>query len=111
MLQMEQRELKKCLKDIWESGGIAPTFLTSVLDGDEWAASRPGPFNLGEIFRGTHWIGGWLRPEAGVEAVVDQFEALSRCYLEGLRKTKRTVGQVSGRLEREMGPSEYNAEC
>jgi hypothetical protein len=26
----------------WESGGIAPPFLTSALGGGEWSASRPG---------------------------------------------------------------------
>ena len=31
-------------------------------------------------------------------------------HSEGLSKTKRTVSQVSGRLEQEMGPTEYNAE-
>jgi hypothetical protein len=31
-----------------ESGGIAPQFLTSVLDGGEWSASRPGRFTKGE---------------------------------------------------------------
>jgi hypothetical protein len=34
-----------------ETGGIAPQFLTSVLDGSEWSASRPGkqlPTFIGE---------------------------------------------------------------
>jgi hypothetical protein len=30
-----------CHDDIWGSGGIAPPFLTSTLDGGEWSASRP----------------------------------------------------------------------
>jgi hypothetical protein len=30
------------------NGGIAPTFLTSALDGSEWSALRPGRFTLGE---------------------------------------------------------------
>jgi hypothetical protein len=29
-----------CLADIWRSGGIAPPFLTSALDGDEWMTLR-----------------------------------------------------------------------
>jgi hypothetical protein len=28
----------------WGSEGIAPAFLTSALDGDEWLASRPGRY-------------------------------------------------------------------
>jgi hypothetical protein len=30
--------------DLWGSGGIAPSFLTSALDGGEWSLSRPGRF-------------------------------------------------------------------
>jgi hypothetical protein len=29
---------------VWGSGGIAPPFLTSAVDGGEWSASRPGRF-------------------------------------------------------------------
>jgi hypothetical protein len=39
------------------SGGIAPPFLTSALDGGEWSASRPGRFTSGEIAADTHWVG------------------------------------------------------
>jgi hypothetical protein len=42
------------------SGGIAPPFLTLVLDGNELSASRPCRFTPGEIDPGTHWIGGWV---------------------------------------------------
>jgi hypothetical protein len=38
-------------------------FLTSALDGGEWSASSPGRFTPG-----THWIGGWLGPRAGLHA-------------------------------------------
>jgi hypothetical protein len=34
----------------WGSGGIAPPFLTSVLDGREWSDSCPGRFTPD-----THW--------------------------------------------------------
>jgi hypothetical protein len=51
------------------SGGIAPPLLTSVLDGGEWSVSRPCRFNPGEGAPGTHWIGGWVGPKAGLEAV------------------------------------------
>jgi hypothetical protein len=30
------------------TGGIAPSFLTSALDGGEWSASRPSPFTPGK---------------------------------------------------------------
>jgi hypothetical protein len=44
--------------------------LTSALDGGEWSASRPGRFTTRERDPGTHWIGGWVGPRAGLNAVV-----------------------------------------
>jgi hypothetical protein len=41
-------------------------FLTSALPGSEWSVSRPGRFTRGEIALGTHWIGGWVGPRAGL---------------------------------------------
>jgi hypothetical protein len=41
-------------------------FLTSALVGGEWSASRPCRFTPGERVSGTHWIGGWVRPRAGL---------------------------------------------
>jgi hypothetical protein len=43
---------------------IATPFLTSALVGAEWSASRPFRFATREMARGTHWIGGWVGPEA-----------------------------------------------
>jgi hypothetical protein len=37
-------------------------FLTSALVGGEWSASRPGRFHPG-----THFIGGWVDPRAGLD--------------------------------------------
>jgi hypothetical protein len=45
-------------------------FLTSALDGGEWSASRPGSFTPRERAPGTHWIGGWVGPEVGLDTVV-----------------------------------------
>jgi hypothetical protein len=36
------------MKAYGESGGIAPPFLSSALDGGEWSAWRPGHFIPGE---------------------------------------------------------------
>jgi hypothetical protein len=44
-------------------------FLTSALVGGEWSASRPGHFTPGERAPGTHWIGGWVDPRAGLDDV------------------------------------------
>jgi len=46
------------------NGGIAPHILTSVLDGGEWSASRPGSLNPG-----THLTGRWVGPKSSLSAV------------------------------------------
>jgi hypothetical protein len=43
--------------------------LTSALDGGERLASRPGSFTPRERASGNHWIGGWVGPNAGLDAV------------------------------------------
>jgi hypothetical protein len=46
------------------------TFLEgSALDRGEWSASRPCHFTPGERAPGTHWIGGWVGPRVGLDAV------------------------------------------
>jgi hypothetical protein len=55
--------------ETWGSGGIAPPFLTSALDGGEWSASSTGRFTPGEIASGSRWIEGWVGPRAGLDAV------------------------------------------
>jgi hypothetical protein len=59
-----------CHKDIYGGGGgIAPPFLTSSLGGDECSASRTDRFIHRETTPGTHSIGGWVGPRAGLVAV------------------------------------------
>jgi hypothetical protein len=56
----------------WSTGWVEVyryVFLTSTLDG-EWSASHPGRFIPRERAPGTHWIGGWVVPRAGLVAVV-----------------------------------------
>jgi hypothetical protein len=43
-------------------------FLTSAPDGDEWPTSRPGRFTP-EKNAGTHWIGSWMGPRAGLHVL------------------------------------------
>jgi hypothetical protein len=57
------------MKAFGGSGGIAPPFSTSALDGGECSTSRPGHFIFGERVPGTHWIGSWVVPRAGLDAV------------------------------------------
>jgi hypothetical protein len=42
-------------------------FLASILVGGEWSVSRPDRFNPGERDLGTHLIGGWVGPRAGLD--------------------------------------------
>jgi hypothetical protein len=44
-------------------------FLTSALAGGEGSVSHPGLFTSGERAPGTHWIGSWVGPRAGLEDV------------------------------------------
>jgi hypothetical protein len=43
--------------------------LTSALDGGERSDSRPGPFMPRERALTTYWIGSWVGPRAGMDAV------------------------------------------
>jgi hypothetical protein len=53
-----------CHEDLRGSESIAPPFLTLALDGGECSASCPGRFTLG-----THWMGSWVGPRTGLDAV------------------------------------------
>jgi hypothetical protein len=43
--------------------------ISAVLHGREKISSRPGRFATWERTLSTHWIGGWVDPRAGLEAV------------------------------------------
>jgi hypothetical protein len=56
------------MKAYGRTGYIDPcVFLTSALVGDERLASRLGRFTPEERDPGTHWIGGWVEPRAGLD--------------------------------------------
>jgi hypothetical protein len=57
-------------KAYWGSGCIAPRILTSAIDWGEWSASRTGRSTHRKRAPGTHWIGDWLGPTAGLDSVV-----------------------------------------
>jgi hypothetical protein len=46
-------------------------FLTSVIVGGEWSASRPDRFIPRERAPGTHWIGSWVDPRAREMNILD----------------------------------------
>ena len=59
--------------------------MTSVLDGDEWSASRPHRFNPG-----SHSVGGWLGPRTGV----DVYKKIKMFVPGGNRRPDRPVRSV-----------------
>jgi hypothetical protein len=66
-------------------------FLTSALVGGEWSASRPDRFIPGERAPDTHWIGGWMGPRAGLDAVVERkFLTLPGLQLRPLGRPARS---------------------
>jgi hypothetical protein len=56
-------------EDTHGSGGIAPQFLTSVLDGVEWSPSSPSSFTPRKRALCMHWIGGRVDVRCGLDAV------------------------------------------
>jgi hypothetical protein len=54
---------------VWGSGCIDPHFLTSVLAGGEWSASRSGRFTSWERAPSIHWIGGLVDLIGGLDDV------------------------------------------
>jgi hypothetical protein len=54
---------------VYGSGGIVPPFLTSGLDGGVWLISSAGRLTPRERAPVAHWIGGWMGPRTGLEAV------------------------------------------
>jgi hypothetical protein len=71
--------------DVW-----AHVFLTSVLVGGEWSASRPGCFTLGERAPVAHW---WVDSRAGLEDV----EKRKFVTLPGLELEPSLVQPVANR--------------
>jgi hypothetical protein len=53
-------------------------FLTSAVSGDKWSDSRPGRLTPRERAPGTHWIGGWVSPRAGLDTVVKRIPSPCR---------------------------------
>jgi hypothetical protein len=67
------------MKTYWGSAGTAHAFSTSALGEGEWSAWRSGRFISREGAPGTHWIGGWVGPRAGLGVMV-KTKSPSRCW-------------------------------
>jgi hypothetical protein len=51
------------------SGGLAPPFLMTALDGGEWSTSCAGCFTGRERAPATNWMGGWVGLRVGLDAM------------------------------------------
>jgi hypothetical protein len=51
-------------------GGITPPLLILALDINLWSPSGPCLFTAEEGRPGTHWMGHWVTPRAGLNTVV-----------------------------------------
>jgi hypothetical protein len=80
-------------------------FLTSAIVAGEWSASRPCRFTLAERAPGTHWIGGWVDPRAGLDAV----EKRKFFILPGLKLRPLSRPARSQSLYRLRYPSSHKA--
>jgi hypothetical protein len=56
-------------EDISGSEAIVKLFLISAPDGGDWPASRPARFTPWERALGTHWLGGWMGLNAGLDCM------------------------------------------
>jgi hypothetical protein len=56
-------------EDVWGCGVVAPSFLTSALDGSEWSTLFPCRFTPGESAPATFWIEGRVGLRISLDAV------------------------------------------
>jgi hypothetical protein len=56
------------------------SFLTSTPSGDEWSASRPGRFTVGDRDHGTHWLGSWMGSRADLDEMVMKLTNPCPCW-------------------------------
>jgi hypothetical protein len=68
-------------------------FLTLALVGGELSASCPCRFTPGKRGPGTHWIGGWVDPRAGLDGV-EKFKFLT---LQGLELRPLVIQPAASR--------------
>jgi hypothetical protein len=79
------------------------TFLTSGLDGGGLSASRPSRFTPRERASGTHWIGDWMSPRAGMEVVPKRINLPYPCREPHPGRPARYQGNILTELARIHG--------
>jgi hypothetical protein len=57
------------MKTYWGVEYTSTRSFTSEMYGDEWSATHPCRFTPRKRTPGIHWIGGWMGPAAGLDAV------------------------------------------
>jgi hypothetical protein len=68
--------LTLCHEGIWGSGRIAPPILSSALGGSG-QHHAPAALPSGSELPDTHWIGGWVGPRAGLDAMEKKNKSLA----------------------------------
>jgi hypothetical protein len=87
---------------------VDPRSLTFAQVGGEWSASRTGRFVPRERDPGTHWIGGWVDPRAGLDDMEKRkLLTLPELKLRPLRRPARN--QLLYRLSYRGSPVSYVA--
>jgi hypothetical protein len=64
---LEDHDLNYSVLVLWNV--CVNAFLTFTLDGGKWSPSRVDRFTPAERASGTRWIGGWVGPRIGLDAV------------------------------------------
>jgi len=65
------------VKEVPHMKTIAPHILNLAVDGDEWSVSRSS-----RSTPGTHSIGGWVGPRAGLDTAMAKIKSLCPCRFQ-----------------------------
>jgi hypothetical protein len=95
------------------SGGIDPRILNFDTRWGEWSASRTCRFIAGEWSPGTLWIGSWVGPRGGLDAVAKKMNPCPRRVSNPGRATRRlvtTLAELPRLLRPVVTSSEHQSE-
>jgi hypothetical protein len=86
-------------EDVWKSGGIAPSFLTSALDGSEWSASSHCRYIPEETAPSIHWIRGCVNHRTDLDIMaINYLLLLSEIELRLLGRPVYNIAALSTEL-------------
>jgi hypothetical protein len=78
-------------------------FLTSTIDESEWLALCSDCFTTAERDPSIHWIGGWVRPRAGLDVKATRYPLDRRLGGTQSRSGRRGQKKPEKRQGRELG--------